>query len=106
MVLDLRKKSKTYKKWQGFNLDCKKKQILIIPKGCGHAFQSLTDNVEVMYFCSQFYNPAKEAGVRWNDPAFKIAFPWFDTPRFWDEHILSLREQTSLMQEAPIDISL
>ena len=43
---------------------------------------------------------------RWNDPAFKIAFPWFDTPRFWDEHILSLREQTSLMQEAPIDISL
>ena len=43
---------------------------------------------------------------RWDDPAFKIAFPWFDTPRFWDDHILSLREQTSLMQESPLDLSL
>ena len=75
VVLDLRKKSKTFKKWQGFDLDCKKKQVLIIPKGCGHAFQSLTDNVEVMYFCSQYYNPAKEAGIRWNDPAFQVKWP-------------------------------
>ncbi len=43
---------------------------------------------------------------RWGDPAFKIAFPWFDTPRFWDDHILSLREQTSLMQETPLNLSL
>jgi len=40
---------------------------------------------------------------RWDDPAFKIAFPWFNTPRYWDEHILSLREQISLMQEAPLE---
>jgi|TARA_B110000116_G_scaffold52071_1_gene43613 Ser/Thr protein kinase RdoA (MazF antagonist) len=43
---------------------------------------------------------------RWDDPAFKKAFPWFDTSRFWDDHILSLREQTWLMQEAPLDLSL
>ena len=36
---------------------------------------------------------------RWDDPAFKIAFPWFDTPRYWDEHVLALREQVALMQE-------
>lgn len=40
---------------------------------------------------------------RWEDPAFKIAFPWFDSPRYWDEHILTLREQVALMQEPPLE---
>jgi Ser/Thr protein kinase RdoA (MazF antagonist) len=42
---------------------------------------------------------------RWEDPAFKTAFPWFNTPRYWDEHILSLREQMALMQEQPLNWS-
>ena len=40
---------------------------------------------------------------RWEDPAFKIAFPWFNSNRYWDEHILSLREQAALMEEPPLD---
>ena len=36
---------------------------------------------------------------RWRDPAFPLAFPWFEAPRFWDEHILSLREQAAMMDE-------
>jgi Ser/Thr protein kinase RdoA (MazF antagonist) len=40
---------------------------------------------------------------RWEDPAFKFAFPWFDTHRYWEEHILALREQAALMDEAPLD---
>ncbi len=40
---------------------------------------------------------------RWDDPAFKIAFPWFDSNRYWDEHVLSLREQVALMQETPLE---
>ena len=39
---------------------------------------------------------------RWSDPAFKKSFPWFNTPRYWDDHILSMREQISLMQEGPL----
>jgi Ser/Thr protein kinase RdoA (MazF antagonist) len=39
---------------------------------------------------------------RWEDPAFKTAFPWFDSRRYWDDHILSLREQAALMQENPL----
>jgi Ser/Thr protein kinase RdoA (MazF antagonist) len=39
---------------------------------------------------------------RWEDPAFKIAFPWFDSGPYWDEHVLMLREQTALMQEPPL----
>ncbi|MDH3748289.1 MAG: serine/threonine protein kinase [Gammaproteobacteria bacterium] len=40
---------------------------------------------------------------RWGDPAFKQAFPWFNARRYWDEHILALREQVALMQEAPLE---
>jgi len=36
---------------------------------------------------------------RWDDPAFPQAFPWFDTPRFWEEHVLTLREQLAKMDE-------
>ena len=39
---------------------------------------------------------------RWRDPAFQRAFPWFDGNRYWDEHILALREQAALMEESPL----
>jgi Ser/Thr protein kinase RdoA (MazF antagonist) len=39
---------------------------------------------------------------RWQDPEFHVTFPWFDTPRYWDEHVLALREQAALMQEEPL----
>ena len=40
---------------------------------------------------------------RWEDPAFKVAFPWFDSRRYWDDHVLALREQVALMQEPPLE---
>jgi len=39
---------------------------------------------------------------RWQDPAFPIAFPWFSSPRYWEEHILSLREQAAALNNPPI----
>jgi Ser/Thr protein kinase RdoA (MazF antagonist) len=39
---------------------------------------------------------------RWDDPAFPAAFPWFETPRYWEQRILELREQIAAMQEAPL----
>jgi len=39
---------------------------------------------------------------RWDDPAFPTAFPWFDSPRYWQDHILALREQIAAMQEGPL----
>ena len=41
---------------------------------------------------------------RWDDPAFPAAFPWFGTQRYWQDRILELREQTSNMDEAPLDV--
>ncbi len=39
---------------------------------------------------------------RWDDPAFPVAFPWFNTPRYWQDRILELREQVALMDEPPL----
>ena len=41
---------------------------------------------------------------RWDDPAFPRAFPWFNTSRYWEDHILALREQASLLNEGPLEI--
>lgn len=41
---------------------------------------------------------------RWHDPAFPLAFPWFNSPRYWEEHILVLREQAGLMSEPAITV--
>ncbi len=40
---------------------------------------------------------------RWEDPAFRAAFPWFGTARYWEDHVLSLREQLALLQDPPLD---
>ena len=39
---------------------------------------------------------------RWDDPAFPLAFPWFNTNHYWEEHVLTLREQAALLQEPPL----
>ena len=43
---------------------------------------------------------------RWNDPAFPAAFPWFQTPRYWQDRVLELKEQIALMDEEPLYVSL
>ncbi len=42
---------------------------------------------------------------RWDDPAFPLAFPWFNTHRYWQDRILELREQVALMDEPPLEIN-
>ena len=42
---------------------------------------------------------------RWEDPAFPIAFPWFDSPRYWEDLVLSLREQLAAMQEPALALT-
>ncbi len=42
---------------------------------------------------------------RWEDPAFPVAFPWFNTQRYWQDRILELREQIALMDEPPLMVA-
>lgn len=75
VVVDLRKKSKTYKKWLSVILNDKNKASIHIPKGCANAFLTLKNKSVIHYYCSQIYNPRFEKGIRFDDPVFKFKWP-------------------------------
>ena len=75
VILDLRPKSKTFKKWISIELNSKNNFSVHIPKGCDNAFLTLKNNTIVHYYCSNKYNPDKEKGIRYNDPTFKFRWP-------------------------------
>lgn len=68
VAVDLRKNSPTFKKWVGVELSAENKKQLLIPRGFGHAFVTLTDDVEFLYKADNYYAPDADAGIRWNDP--------------------------------------
>ncbi|HRD75892.1 MAG TPA: dTDP-4-dehydrorhamnose 3,5-epimerase [Hyphomicrobiaceae bacterium] len=75
VIVDLRTESRTYCKWFAVDLTAESGRALYIPEGFAHGFQTLTDNAEVTYHISAFYVPGAGRGVRWDDPAFAIAWP-------------------------------
>lgn len=75
IIIDVRKKSNTFGKWIGLELNEKNSKILYIPKGFAHGFQTLEDNSQVIYQNSQIHKPEYEKGIRWDDPFFKIKWP-------------------------------
>jgi dTDP-4-dehydrorhamnose 3,5-epimerase len=74
-IVDLRPDSPTFRKWLGVELTADNHRELYIPKGFAHGFMTLADNSEVFYQMGGAYNAAASRGVRWNDPAFAIAWP-------------------------------
>ena len=68
VAVDLRKNSPTFKQWVGVELSEENKKQLLIPRGFGHAFVTLTDDVEFLYKADNYYTPKADAGIRWNDP--------------------------------------
>lgn len=75
VALDLREESPTFLEWHGTELSARNRRALYIPAGCAHGLLTLEDASEVFYQMSEFYHPESACGVRWNDPAFKIAWP-------------------------------
>jgi dTDP-4-dehydrorhamnose 3,5-epimerase len=78
VVLDLRRTSPTFKKHIGVELSASNRLMIYVPDGCAHGFQTLEDETEIFYQISEFYRPEHTAGVRWDDPAFGIAWPHAD----------------------------
>ena len=88
VAVDLRPASPTYKKWMSVELSEENKRMLLIPRGFGHGFVTLTDNVEFLYKCDNPYCPEADGGIRWNDP--ELAIDWGVT-----DPILSRKDETS-----------
>ena len=75
VVVDLRLESETFRDWLGVVLTAADRNMLYVPEGCAHGFLTLEDETEVFYQMSEFYDPESARGVRWDDPAFQIAWP-------------------------------
>lgn len=74
VAVDLRPGSSTYGKWVSAELSARNKRMLMIPRGFGHGFVTLTDDVEFLYKADNFYAPESEGGILWNDP--ELAVDW------------------------------
>lgn len=72
VAVDLRKNSPTFKQWVGVELSAENKKQLLIPRGFGHGFVTLTDDVEFLYKADNYYALEADAGIRWNDPDIGI----------------------------------
>ena len=75
VIVDLRKDSLTFLKWFGAELSAVNKNMLYIPAGFAHGFQTLADDVELIYHHTEFYTPSAEAGLRFDDPSLSIQWP-------------------------------
>jgi dTDP-4-dehydrorhamnose 3,5-epimerase len=75
VAVDLRRDSPTYRRWTAAELSADSVRALLIPEGVAHGFLTLEPDTDVLYQISPAFQSGHEAGVRWNDPAFAIAWP-------------------------------
>ena len=75
VAVDLRPGSRTRLKWFGVELSAEDGSALLVPAGFAHGFQTLADDTEVLYAMDAPYVAEAARGVRWDDPAFGIAWP-------------------------------
>ena len=74
VALDLRRSSPTFGKWIAEELSAANKRILWVPEGFAHGFLTLSESADVLYKATDFYAPAAERSILWNDP--ELAIPW------------------------------
>ena len=72
VAVDLRKGSPTYCQWVSVELSAENKRMFYIPRGFGHGFVTLTEDVEVQYKVDAYYNKPADRSVRYDDPVFGI----------------------------------
>lgn len=79
VAVDLRKGSPTYLQWEAFELSAENKRMLMIPRGFGHGFKTLTKDVEFLYKVDNLYSRDCDRGIRFDDPA--IGIDWGEVRR-------------------------
>jgi dTDP-4-dehydrorhamnose 3,5-epimerase len=78
VAVDLRRDSPTYRRWEGVELTDENHRQLFVPVGFGHGFCVMSDVADVAYKLTSVYDPATEAGVRWDDPDLGVEWPIAD----------------------------
>ena len=90
VAVDLRKGSPTYKQWVGVELSAENKRMLFIPRGFGHGFVTLEDDVEFCYKVDNLYSKECDRGIRFDDP--EIGIEWGVS-----EPVLSAKDEAAPM---------
>ncbi len=75
VAVDIRRHSPNFGKYVSRRLSEKNKEMLYVPEGFAHGFFVLSERATFLYKCSDYYNPAGERGIRWNDPRIGIDWP-------------------------------
>jgi dTDP-4-dehydrorhamnose 3,5-epimerase len=74
IAVDIRLGSPQFGRWTSVLLSAVQHNQVYVPKGFAHGFLALTDNVQFLYKCSDYYAPADERGILWDDPALNITW--------------------------------
>ena len=75
VAVDIRRSSKNFGRWIGVELSAANQRMLWVPPGFAHGFLTLEDQTDCLYKCTDFYQPAAEHCVRWDDPDLAIDWP-------------------------------
>ncbi|MGY0289915.1 dTDP-4-dehydrorhamnose 3,5-epimerase [Limosilactobacillus fermentum] len=75
VIVDLRKGSPTYKQWEGYILSASNHRQLLVPRGFAHGFVTLTDNVNFVYKCDNYYDAEADGGISFKTPELDIDWP-------------------------------
>jgi dTDP-4-dehydrorhamnose 3,5-epimerase len=75
VIVDIRKSSRTFGKWFAQELNEDNRLMMYVPKGFAHGFITLSDFTEILYLHTEFYDPALEDGINYNDKSVDIDWP-------------------------------
>lgn len=90
VAVDIRKNSSTFGQWVGVYLSDTNKRQLWIPEGFAHGFYVVSDVAEFVYKCTDYYNPAAELCIAWNDPDINILWPDMTLPNLSEKDKLGI----------------
>jgi dTDP-4-dehydrorhamnose 3,5-epimerase len=75
VVVDISPGSRSFGSWEAVQLDDRNHRQLYVPDGFAHGFCVLSDDADVLYECSDYYDPERERGFRFDDPDVGIEWP-------------------------------
>ena len=97
VAVDIRRGSPTFGQWTGHVLDEQNHRQMYVPPGFAHGFVVLSETADFVYKCTDYYHPASEGGVTWDDPDLAIAWPLHDVQ-------LSAKDQAfPRLRDVPLD---
>lgn len=89
VAVDIRRSSKTFGHWVGYELSAENKRQLWIPEGYAHGFVALTDFAEVCYKTNEYWHKECEGSIRWDDADINIVWPLDEVPCLSEKDLLA-----------------